>query len=51
MRLTIAVTLAFIVVAGGLGAVVAVLLMIFNLAWELAESMPPHPRQQDDEQR
>ena len=33
-HLAIAVVLAFIAVAGGLAAVVAVLVMVFNLAWE-----------------
>ena len=34
MRLVIAVVLAFISVAGGLAAVVAVLVIVFNLAWD-----------------
>ena len=34
MRLAIAVTLAFIAVAGGLTATVAVLAVVFDLVWE-----------------
>ena len=34
MKLAIAVTLAFIAIAGGLAAVIAVAVIVFNLAWE-----------------
>jgi hypothetical protein len=34
VRLAVAVALAFIVIAGGLAAIVAVLVIVFNLAWD-----------------
>ena len=45
MRLAIAVTLAFIAVAGGLIATVAVLAVVFDLVWE---TRFPGPQPDDD---
>jgi len=48
VRLAIAVALAFIAVAGGLAAVIAVLVIVFNLAWETQLHGSPARQPGDD---